>query len=176
MSADLENLSEILKKRNVLDDEISRIIGYPAEKGHIGEFIASRIFNITLNKSATQAGHDGIFSEGHLRGKTVNVKYYGKRESILDMKSEFPIDYYLVLTGPKTAPASSRGTTRPFIIKSVFLFNTQRLHEELKGNVKLGIATSVRQRLWKEAELYPNQTSKLLILNETQRSNLELFA
>jgi len=35
MSADLENLSGILKKRNALDDEISRIIGYPAEKGHI---------------------------------------------------------------------------------------------------------------------------------------------
>ena len=85
MSADLENLSGILKKRNALDDEISRIIGYPAEKGHIGEFIASRVFNITLNKSATQAGHDGIFSEGNLMGKTVNVKFYGKRESILDM-------------------------------------------------------------------------------------------
>jgi hypothetical protein len=109
-------------------------------------------------------------------GKTVNVKFYGKRESILDMKSEFPIDYYLVLTGPKTAPTSSRGTTRPFVITSVFLFDAQKLHGELRGKVKLGIATSVRQRSWQEAEIYPNQVNKLLMLNEAQMTQLKLFA
>lgn len=176
MSEELQNLSKLLRERNIIDNAISQIIRYPAKEGHIGEFIASKIFGITLNKSATEKGHDGIFSEGNLQGKTVNVKLYGKRESILDLKPEFPIDYYLVLTGPKTNPASSRGTARPIVIESVFLFDAQKLHAELNGKVKLGIATSVRQNLWNEAEIYPNQTNKSLLLNEVQRSYLKLFA
>jgi hypothetical protein len=176
MPTGLKNLSKLLKERNLLDHEISQIIGFPAEKGHIGEFIASKIFNITLNKSATQKGHDGYFSEGNLKGKTVNIKFYGKQESILGIKPEFSIDYYLVLTGPRSYPASSRGTTRPFIIRSVFLFEAQTLHSELAGKVKLGIATPVKQNFWQKAEIYPNLINKSLMLNETQRSNLELFA
>ena len=175
MSEELENLSKLLKQRNTIDNTISQILNYPAKEGHIGEFIASRIFNIALNKSATEKGHDGVFSEGNLNGKTVNVKLYGKREGFLDLKPEFPFDYYLVLTGPKTNPASSRGTSRPIVIESVFLFDAHKLHEDLNGKVKMGIATSVRQQLWQEAEIYPNQVNKSLILTEKQKSYLKLF-
>lgn len=171
----LERLSQLIRERNVLDNEIAAIIGYPAEKGHIGEFIASKIFNIALNKSATEKGQDGFFSEGNLKGKTVNVKFYGKRENILDLKPDFPVDYYLVLSGPKSNAAPSRGTNRPWTIESVFLFDAQQLHNTLRGKVKLGIATSVREELWQSAEIFPNQINKLLLLNEQQKEQLKLF-
>lgn len=172
----LEKLSNLMENRNVIDDQISGIIGYPAEKGHVGEFIASKIFNIKLNKSAAQKGHDGVFLDGLLIGKTVNVKFYPKREGMLDLQPKMPPDYYLVLTGPKSNPSSSRGMTRPWMIESVFLFDAEKLHNVLlkRGN-KLGIATSVIDELWKEAEIYPNQTNVSLILSEEQKNRLRLF-
>jgi hypothetical protein len=171
----LKKLAQLIKERNTLDNQIAEIIGYPAEKGHIGEFIASKIFNIIQNKSATQKGHDGIFSDGLLQGKTVNVKFYPKRESILDLQPKFPPDYYLVLAGPKSKAVSSRSTTRPWTIESVFLFDAYKLHSFLQGKVKLGIATSIKENLWKEAEIYPNQTNKVLFLSELQKNYLRLF-
>jgi hypothetical protein len=98
---DLENLSELIKKRNTIEREISRIIQRPAFSGHLGEYIASKIFDIDLNASATQKGHDGIFKSGMLQGKSVNVKLYSKRESLLDISLDSAPDYYLVLSGSK---------------------------------------------------------------------------
>lgn len=172
----LEQLAKLIRERNEIDNQISSIIGYPAEKGHIGEFIASKIFNIHQNTSAIQKGHDGAFSNGLLKGKTVNVKLYSKREGILDLSPKFPPDYYLVMTGPRTTTASSRGTTRPWTIESVFLFDAAKLHETLKNRgVKLGIATSIIASMWKEAEIYPNPANKLLQLSEYQKNCLKLF-
>ncbi|MFY9300041.1 MAG: hypothetical protein WAO91_02465 [Candidatus Nitrosotenuis sp.] len=172
----LENLSRLIKERNELDNQISAIIGYPAEKGHVGEFIASKIFNISQNRSATQKGHDGVFLDGILNGKTVNVKFYPKWEGFLDLQPKFPPDYYLVLAGPKTKPSSSRGTTRPWTIEHVFLFDAKKLHETLQGRgIKLGVATSVIEELWIEAEIYPCQTNDILQLSELQKNWLRSF-
>ncbi len=41
--------------------------------------------------------------------------------------------------------------------------------------VKLGVATSVRQHLWDEAEIYPRQHNERLILSNAQRALLKLF-
>ncbi|MEM2785584.1 MAG: hypothetical protein QXW37_08610 [Candidatus Nitrosotenuis sp.] len=172
----LADLTSLIKDRNKIDDEISAIIGYPAEKGHVGEFIAAKIFNITQNKSATHKAHDGAFSDGTLKNKTVNVKFYSKREGLLDLQPRFPPDYYLVLTGPKSTPTSSRGKTRPWTINSVFLFDAKILHETLKNRgLKLGIATSVKENLWNSSEIYPTNTNNILILNEYQKECLKLF-
>jgi hypothetical protein len=38
----LESLSRMIHARNEIDQEICRIIGRPAERGHVGEYIASR--------------------------------------------------------------------------------------------------------------------------------------
>jgi phosphoglycolate phosphatase-like HAD superfamily hydrolase len=71
---------------------------------------------------------------------------------------------------------SSRGQTRPWIIEGVYLFDAQALVDELKRRgVKLGIATSIRQRLWAEAEIYPAQRCGLLELSDEQRAALKLF-
>ena len=42
----LENLSQLIREKNKITHEISRLIGRPAEKWHVGEYIASNIFNI----------------------------------------------------------------------------------------------------------------------------------
>ena len=69
---DLKALSTLIRQRNILESEISKIIGRPAHSGHIGEFVASRIFKVELVESASNVGFDGRFSCGELAGKTVN--------------------------------------------------------------------------------------------------------
>jgi len=175
--AELRELANLLQRRNEIDLEISKIIGRPSTTGHIGEFVASRIFRIKLESSATTKGMDGVFIEGPLKGKTVNVKWYGKQEGILDINPDNLADYSLVITGPKSAPLTSKGTDRPLVISHVYLFDMISLVSELKQRgVKIGIATSVRRSSWDSAEIYPNRANKRLELTEEQTGILELFS
>jgi hypothetical protein len=175
--AEVERVADLLRRRNRIDREISKLIDRPCTRGHIGEFIASKIFKIRLESSATAKGVDGVFAEGPLRGKTVNIKLYGKQEGFLDIAANKLANYYLVLTGPKTAPTTSRGTSRPLVILHVYLFKMPKLMKELKRRgVKIGIATSVAQHYWIEAEIYPRKTNKTLEVTKEQIRLLELFA
>ena len=140
--AELAELAALLRERNVLDARLGRLLDWPLDTGSIGEWIGARIFDIELEAAANVAGYDGHFTTGVLAGRTVNVKAYARRESMLDINPSAPLDYYLVFTGPKGAPASSRGTLRPFCIDAVFLFDADRLNGELgERGVKIGIAT-----------------------------------
>ncbi len=73
-------LAELLRERNRISSKIATLIGRPALSSHLGEYIASKIFDIELYESATHKGADGQFGSGPLRGKTVNVKLYGKKQ------------------------------------------------------------------------------------------------
>ena len=55
-TSDLERLAELIHQRNENEIEVTRIIGRPAQIGHVGEYLASAIFNIALEVSATTAG------------------------------------------------------------------------------------------------------------------------
>ena len=90
---ELKTLGELIKTKNDIETQISQIIGRPAEKGHIGEFIAGKIFDLKLHEDATKRGNDGVFRSGPLAGKNVNVKLYGKRENILDFNPKDPAEY-----------------------------------------------------------------------------------
>ncbi len=58
----------------------------------------------------------------------------------------------------------------------MFLFDAQILLDELKRiRVKIGVSTSVRQRLWTNAQIYSAQTNNLLKLSGEQRGALALF-
>ena len=175
---ELEELAKLLSKRNKVDSRISDIIMRPAITGHIGEYIASKLFDIKLEKSAPVESYDGKFSSGGLIGKTVNIKYYPKKENILDLKpagSNQP-DYYLVLTGPQSKAVSSRGTTRPLLIEYVFLFDSLDLLQRLKERgVKIGIATSVISELWKLAEIYPKNINSSINLKDSKLKALRHF-
>jgi len=172
----LAELADLIKQRNKVETRIAKIIGRPAQIGHVGEYIAASIFGIQLEHSAAQRGIDGRFRRGALDGKTVNIKWYAKMEGLLDITPKYLPDFYLVMAGPKFGAASSRGTSRPWRISSVYLFASQALMRILNARgVKIGTATSVPSYLWHEAEVYPTQQNNQLMLSSDQREQLELF-
>jgi hypothetical protein len=178
MDADsLARAAALLRDRNAIDAELAELIDRPMTSGHLGEWIAAQIFNIELEASAAAAGIDGRFHSGALRGRTVNIKWYLKREGVLDTTELAALDYYLVLTGPPSAAASSRGTTRPWCIQAVFLFDAQQLRsEQIKRGVKQGVASSVMKQQWAAAEIYPMATNPQLAVTSQQAELLGLFA
>ncbi len=173
---ELELLSQLIKEKSKIEDKISTISGRPALIGHTGEYIASVVFDIQLEKSATTSGYDGRFTKGELKGKTVNVKWYAKNERVLDIREEYLPEYYLVLTGPDSAAEASRNKTRPWLIYSVFLFNASKTVIKLKSRgIRIGAATSILKEYWDCAEVYPLQRNNDLQLSSKQRDMLGLF-
>ena len=173
----LEQLAMAIRNKNAVDEGIARITGRPAQIGHTGEYIAANIFNIKLEQSAASKAMDGRFNIGALRGKSVHIKWYTKMEGLLDIDIETPPDYYLVFTGPIGSATSSRETTRPWLISSVYLFDARELLSQLdEERIKQGTATSIAKQLWQEAELYPEQKNDALVLNDEQIRLLRLFS
>lgn len=174
---DLTRLAELLQEKHLIDEQIANLVGRPAQIGHVGEYIASAIFDIRLEGSATAKAIDGHFTTGPLAGRSVNIKWYAKLESILDLTPTYLPDEYLVLTGPRVAAASSRGTHRPWVIRSAFLFDAHALVNDLSARgSKLGVASSVPRKYWDAAEIYPEQRNSRLLLSDQQRAMLALFA
>jgi hypothetical protein len=121
--------------------------------------------------SGSHPGHDGMFTAGSLAGKTVNIKTYSRRESVLDI-SPHPCDYYLVLTGPgRPGPGTAMGD------RLVFLFEREQLMTELMARgVKIDVATSVRKAAWETARVFPAQPSSPLQLTAFQLAWRALFS
>lgn len=177
MDTDLPHLADLCRQRNALDARIAALINRPAERSHIGEFIASRIFDIDLEASATSRSIDGRFRYAPLTGRSVNVKFYGKCEGLLEVCVADPPEFYLVLSGGRGPAASSRGRTRPLIIEQVHLFDSAILHPAIAARgVKVGIATSVGRAAWDAAEVFPRQSNPMLPLSPEQQSMIALFS
>lgn len=174
---DLRRLAELLDLRNANEREIAELIGRPGQPGHVGEFIAARIFDIDLEPSANKPGYDGRFGSGPLAQKSVDVKYYSKWEAMLDINIKHTPDYYLVLAGPKSAVASSKGSGRSWAVDSVFLFEAKPLIDRLRERgVKIGTATSVRSNEWETARIYPVGADKPPVtITKTQREQIGMF-
>ncbi|MER7364632.1 hypothetical protein [Nonomuraea wenchangensis] len=176
-ASQVEQIAALLRERNTVDEKIAAIIQRPVTAGHLGEWIAARVFGIELEKSAVTAAIDGRFTAGPLHGQTVNVKWYLKREGLLDMTERAALDYYLALTGPASPAASSRGSVRPWCIESVYLFDAQQVRAELRTRgVRIGTASSVRAEQWAAAEIYPRASNPMLLLRPEQAELLRLFA
>jgi hypothetical protein len=174
---DLPLVAELLHERNRIDDQIAAIMERPMTSGHLGEWIAAQVLDIELEKSATTTALDGRFGPGPLQGRTVNVKWYPKREGILDMTTSEALDYYLVMTGPVSAAVSSHHGTRPWRIDSLYLFDAHSLRADLLGRGRsIGTASSIRTELWNRAEIYPTPANTLMSLTGRQVEALQLFA
>ena len=119
---------------------------------------------------------NGRFGTGALARRSVNVKWYLKREGILDMTEDPELDYYLVLTGPKVTARDVR-TSRPWRIDSVYLFCAQLLLTEQRAHgVKVGVASGLREAQWLAAEVYPVASNPDLPLTNEQRQLLAQFS
>ncbi|TWP52540.1 hypothetical protein FKR81_09460 [Lentzea tibetensis] len=156
-------VAELIRQRNLIDAELAACIGRPALVGHLGEWIASQVFGVELEHHATAKGIDGRFADG----RTVNVKWYLEREGLIDLCPVDGPDLYLVMTGPKAPPVSSRGSTRPMTVNAVYLFDGATLVSDLlsRGR-KIGVASSVRTALWDEAEIYPCRSNRFVLTSE----------
>ncbi len=173
----LGQVAALLRERNAVDARLARLIQRPMTSGHLGEWIAANVFDIELEASAVAAGIDGRFRSGPMQGKTVNVKWYLKREGMLDTTESPVLDYYLVLSGPPSAAVSSRGSTRPWCIEAVYLFDARQLRsEQVMRGVKRGVDSSVIKRQWTAAEIYPSVANPQLTLTPQQAEKLKLFA
>ncbi|WFG42339.1 hypothetical protein [Pseudonocardia alni] len=175
MDNEYEGVARLIRVRNAVDRELAGMIERPMTTGHLGEWLASRIFGIDLHARASHAGSDGTFSTGPMTGKSVNIKWYLKREGSLDVSLTTPPDVYLVLTGPHSTATTSRGELRPLTIDNVYLFDHSDLVDALsERGAKIGIASSVVKSQWADAEVYPAE-SPLLPLSEEQRTALGLL-
>jgi hypothetical protein len=174
--ADLKTLADLVHEHNRVNGRISAVVGRPPAIGHVGEFIASRIFGIELQLGASAKGIDGHFKGGKLAGKSVNIKWHTKNDGLLDMREDALPDFYLVMTGPKTAAASSGRETGPWVIEYVYLVGAEPLVRELrKRGIEPAEATSVRRADWEMCELYPKPRCPYLTLTEEQKALIGLF-
>jgi hypothetical protein len=174
---ELEVLAALIHDRNKIDDSISSLIGRPAIVGHIGEYIASMVFDIRLEVAATHRHSDGHFASGPLAGCTVNIKFYAKQEGVLDVAEDDQPDYFLVLAGPVAAASSSRGGARPLTIEHVYLFDGKALAAAIRRRgVKFGVAVSIPKAQWQQAEIFPNPATPELPVTQQQRRLLALFS
>lgn len=177
MNEPVARIAALLQDRNSIDARMAEIIGRPVTAGHLGEWVASRIFGIVLEESAANQGFDGRFRSGPLGGCSVNVKWYMKRTGLLDTTSFAGLDYYLVLTGPPAPPGSSRGLSRPWCIQAVFLFDARQVYAgQAARGVRSGVASSVIRERWDAAEIYPEPRSRLLAVTPAQVQALQLFS
>ena len=174
----IARVAALLRERNAIDVELARLIHRPMTSGHLGEWIAAQVFDIELEASAVAAGIDGSFRSSPLQGSTVNIKWYLKRDRLLDTTESRELDYYLVLTGPPSPAVSSRDTTRPWCIEAVYLFEARQLRSEQVAarGVKRGVASSVIRQQWEAAEIYPSAANPQLTVTPQQAEQLRLFA
>ncbi len=176
---DLHTLASFLRIRNVVEAEISRIIGRPAHSGHIGEYVVAAIFDIELMAGASHKAIDGHFRSGPLAGSSVNIKYGSRRDGLLNLGASLDPgdhpDHYLVLTGPNIGAITSKGLSAPWVIRQVFLFESGQLLAKLALKaIRPGVATSIRKELWTDAMIYPETTTPGF-LSDLQREALYQF-
>lgn len=175
--AKLTTLAALIDERNEVSSRITALTGRPAQIGHLGEFIAAEVFDIALEQSATNKGFDGRFRTGPLAGKTVDVKWYPKREGIVDLRLRDLPDFYLVLAGPISPPASSRDEARPWLIEGLYLFDARALVDSVASRgIRVGIATSVASEYWQAAEVFPRSLCPTFELQPDQFAALALFS
>ena len=145
--------------------------------------MAARIFDIHLNQKAVVKGYDGYFTVGEyrgapLRGRRVEIKYYTKWNRDLDMKTGDPKPaFYLVITGPPKREREAEGTPSPWVVESVFLFETEALERVV---VPKKDPVSIKKELWTAAEIYPAHSSDFTdagreFVNDELRAALALF-
>jgi hypothetical protein len=162
---DVTRVAELIRDRNRIDAALSACIRRPALPGHLGDWIAAQVFGIELEQHLAK-GVDGRFADG----RTVNIRWYLKRDNLLDLREDGP-DHYLVLTGPKKV-----ADVRPMVVDAVYLFDAAILVAELRGRgLKIGVGSSVRAQQWEAAEIYPRHNPSF-VLTEEQRDLLALFS
>lgn len=174
--SNLPRLAELLHARNTVESNLANLLGSSINLSTVGEHIAATVFGITLVPSTRGSGFVGIFASQPLRGKTVDVQWYPRREGFLNLRPDDAPDYYLVLAGPRQESSTARALVNPWMITTVHLFESRELLNALRERgVQIGSHTSVITQLWERAEIFPVQRNSTCVLNDEQRALLRLF-
>lgn len=128
---------------------------------------------IQLYVSASAAVRDGLFTSGPLKGTSVSVKWYTSNGRLLNEKVPTP-DHDLV----QSERAGAVPAQRPRCIDRVYLFDGRPLlgPQQRRGR-KIGAASSVPRKTWRDAGIYPNDApDAVLRLSSRPRYALTLLA
>ena len=145
---DLERMASLI-------GEIEMMIGRQFDRGSVGEFIASVVFDIALERPGNIA-FDGRFKSGEHKDRSVNVKWYGARKTYLDINADNYPDFYLVLKGSEDG----------IVTEDVYLFEAVPLILKLRDRgtkIGQGDPTSIRNVDWEEARLMLTEDQQALI-------------
>jgi hypothetical protein len=94
----------------------------------------------------------------------------------LDATDSERLDFYLVLTGPPSAAASSQGYPPGLGVSTRFLFDARQLRaEQIERGVKSGVASSVVKQQWEAAHIYPIACNAVLTVTSGQAEMLSLI-
>jgi hypothetical protein len=177
---DLTHLADLIRIRNYVNSSVSRIINHPAEVGHIAEYLMGVILDVELNDVPNAKATDGVFSGGALAGKSVNVKYRAAQSKLLNLEEfldpSLHAHFYLSVQGPKSASKTSAGRELPFVVSSIYLFESSALIPQIAKPGKADLGRFVPTALWQAAMIFPQQVNQALILSDEQRAALALFA
>jgi hypothetical protein len=169
-------VARLVRERNELEGEITRIINRPAVPGHLGEWLASQLFDIDLESPDSAEAFDGRFASGPLATRTVNIEWIGKRDEDLDLTSSRPVDFHLVFTGPKALALTTKGIARPLRINGCYLFDARgrEARPDARGATP-GAGSSVLAQEWDAAEIFPRPNNPLLPIGPETHGVLGLF-
>jgi len=162
--ASVTAVAQLVRERNEIDGEITRIINRPSVAGHLGEWLASQLFDIDLEPPDSAEAYDGRFASGPLATRSVNIEWISKRDEDLALASARPIDFRLVFAGPRALALTMRGISRPVRINACYLFDTRGL--------EAGQATPGE---WDAAEIFPRRNNSQLAIDPEAHALLALF-
>lgn len=173
----LDELADLIRRKNAIDADIAAIVGRPAQMGHVGEHVAAEIFWHCARAFSINEVHRRLLRHGSLGGPVSQHQVVRETGGVAGSCAQLPPG--LLPSDDRTqGPAmSSRGGVRPWLISHVFLFESTNLYDALdRTGSKIGVATSVRAHLWAEAELFPEQRNPSLPLTSDQRNALLMFS
>jgi len=175
---ELSRLSNLIEERNRVKNNMTAIIGQPAQRGYVGNYIAAVIFGLTLHPPGSESRiGDGYFTAGLLAGQSVEVRWHSREGYRLDVDLAALPDYYLVFNGPPVSTSEVQRSHQQWAIGRVRLFQTSALLDMLpQPTHKAKVSVSAGKAQWDNAELYPTPHNTLLALTDVQRAQLNLFA
>jgi hypothetical protein len=169
-------VAKLLRQRNEMDGEITRIINRPVVGGHLAAWLANELFDIDLEPAGSARALDGRFTSGALANKTVNIQWISERNGHLDSTASGQPDFCLVFTGPKALALTREGVVRALRIDACYLFDARLLRaRQVASGANGGKASSVLAAEWEAAEIFPRHHNPLLRVDSEAARLLGLF-
>jgi hypothetical protein len=168
-------VASLVRERNAIDAKLAQIMHRPMASGHLGEWLASQIFDIELEKSAVTRGWDGRFRSGPLHDRTVNIKWYSNVRALSTRSSpqRWTATWYWPARHPRRSlheAAPAPGTSTPCTC-SAHLNSTPSSSPAVSSSAS---PPACAHKQWTNAEIYPS-TNPLLPMTPRQVELLGQF-